>query len=150
MARAAKANIVLALAVGVVLAAAIVALAIGAAGGGDAAAGDGPVAVVHDGDGNVHELPLSDDATVTVTTSLGTNVVVVEDGAVRVAEADCENHDCIRQGAISEPGRQVICLPHELWIEVVAPGGESGQMDVGAVAGADGSGASGDVDVIAR
>lgn len=95
-------------------------------------------AIVHDGDGGTHELPLSEDAELVVTTSRGTNVVVVEGGAVRVREADCDNLDCVRQGEVDAPGRQVICLPHELWIEVVAEGGESGRMDVNAAAGSEG------------
>ena len=85
-------------------------------------AADGMRAIVHDGDGATHELPLAQNTETTITTSLGTNVVVVEDGAVYVRDADCPNHDCIRQGRISAPGGQIVCLPHQLWIEVVAPG----------------------------
>ena len=104
----------------------------------------GLVAVVHDGDGAVHELPLSEDAQIVVTTSKGSNTVVVEDGAVRMLDADCDNHDCMRQRALSEPGGQIICLPHELWIEVVADGaGEPAEMDADAVA-------YDDVDTVAR
>ena len=92
-------------------------------------------AIVHDGEGKTHELPLGQDTELEVSTSLGTNVVVVSDGAVHVREADCENQDCVHQGSISAPGRQIICLPHKLWVEVVPEGGESGTMDVGSVAG---------------
>ena len=103
-------------------------------------------AIVHDGDGGVHELPLGQDAEIAVTTSLGTNVVVVADGAVRVREADCANQDCVHQGSIAAPGRQIICLPHKLWIEVVAEGGEGASaMDVDSVAGG-----GDDLDAIAR
>ena len=104
-------------------------------------------AVVHDSDGNAYEMPLSEDAEKTIQTSLGTNVVVVQDGTVFVREADCENHDCIHQGAMSAPGAQIICLPHELWIEVVADGRPAGHMDTTAVAGA--SDAEG-LDAVAR
>ena len=86
-------------------------------------------ALVHDGDGATHELPLDQDGEFPISTSLGTNVVVVEGGAVYVRDADCDNHDCIRQGRIDAPGRQIICLPHKLWIEVVAPGDAPGQMN---------------------
>ena len=92
-------------------------------------------AIVHDGDGGVAELPLSEDRELTVTASLGSNVVVVSGGAVFVAEADCDNQDCVRQGSLSAPGRQIICLPHKLWIEVVADDGEAGAMDPDSVAG---------------
>ena len=86
-------------------------------------------AIVHDADGAVYELPLSADQERTITTSLGTNVVVVQGGSVYVREADCDNQDCVHQGKIDAPGRQIICLPHKLWIEVVAAG-ESGSADM--------------------
>lgn len=81
------------------------------------------VAVVHDSDGNELSLPLDENATQTVTTSLGSNTVVIADDSVHVEEADCANHDCVKQGAIDAPGEQIVCLPHKLWIEVAAEGG---------------------------
>lgn len=79
----------------------------------------GGYAVVHDGEGGQTVLELSQDGTHAITTSLGTNVVVVQDGSVRVSEADCPNHDCVQQGAISSSSQQLVCLPHKLWVEVV-------------------------------
>ena len=92
-------------------------------------------ALVHDGDGKTYELSLSMDSTTTVTTSLGTNVVVVKDGSVYVSEADCKNHDCMRQGSLDAPGKQIICLPHKLWIEVVSDPGQASAMNTAIVAG---------------
>ncbi len=77
------------------------------------------IVLIHDGDGATTELPLDVNDVRTITTSKGTNVVVVEDGTVRVDQADCPNQDCVDQGEISEVGRQIICLPHELWVEIV-------------------------------
>lgn len=88
------------------------------------------VALVHDSDGQVHELPLSEDARLEVTTELGTNVIVVEDGEVRMADADCPNRTCLQVQPLSAPGSQIICLPHQLWIEVVPEGEAGGAMDV--------------------
>lgn len=102
------------------------------------------VALVHDSNGQTHELPLDSDTTLEVTTSLGSNTVVVEDGAVRVTAADCPNGTCLHEQPVSEPGRQIICLPHKLWIEVVPEGAEGGEMDVSLVEGTD------DVDLVAR
>ena len=99
--------------------------------GGTAPSGsDAMVVLVHDGDGGVHELPLDHDDTLTIVTSLGTNVVEVRDGAVRMLDADCPNGLCLQQPALTAPGAQIICLPHQLWIEVVPQGSEGGQMDV--------------------
>ena len=82
--------------------------------------GGGLMAVVHDSDGETHQLPLDHDAQLTVTTDKGTNVI----------DADCDGHDCIQQGAISMPGTQIICLPHQLWIEIVENGQPQGEMNV--------------------
>lgn len=86
------------------------------------ATADARVAVITDGDGVEHTLPLDEDAELTITTSLGTNTVVVEDGSVYVREADCPNQDCVEQGAVSDVGEQIICLPHELVVEVAGDG----------------------------
>lgn len=88
------------------------------------------VALVHDADGRTYELPLDRDDTLTVTTSLGSNTVVVEDGAVRMADADCPNRTCLQVAPLAQPGPQIICLPHQLWIEVVPQGEAGGTMDV--------------------
>ena len=104
------------------------------------------VAVIHDGDGGTTELPLSKNAEQAITTSLGTNVVVVQDGAVFVREADCDNLDCVHQGKLTAPGKQIICLPHKLWIEVLAAGENGGSMNPGAAAGGDSAG----YDAVAR
>ena len=102
------------------------------------------IALVHGGDGAVHELPLDEDAVLEVATPLGTNTVVVEGGSVRMDAADCPHGDCLRQRPISRPGEQIICLPHELWIEIVPEDGESsGMLDEDAVSYSD------DVDTVA-
>ena len=83
-------------------------------------------AVVHASDGSEKKLPLDKDATITVSTDLGSNTIAVSNGAVSVIDADCPNHDCIQQGEISNTNQQIVCLPHKLWIEVVAEGAANG------------------------
>ena len=75
-------------------------------------------AVVKDSDNNEYVLDLSKDSATVVSTELGTNLVVVENGTVRVSEADCPNQDCVNQGAISKAGQQIVCLPHKLTIDI--------------------------------
>lgn len=94
---------------------------------------DNPVAIVHAGDGQKYRLPLSRDAHIVVETDLGTNAIEVADGAIHVLDADCDGHDCIRQGWIHTPGEQLICLPHKMWIEIRTSEGES-QLDPDAAA----------------
>ena len=54
----------------------------------------------------------------TVRTERGWNTVRVEPGAIRVVDADCPGHDCVRQGAISDGRIPIVCLPHRLVIEI--------------------------------
>ena len=99
---------------------------------------------VHDGEGHVHELPLTADDSLTVTTALGTNTIEVKDGEARVTFADCAGGNCLHQHPISVPGQQLICLPHQLWVEVVEAGAPDGELDVTAVSDSD------DVDLVSR
>lgn len=109
------------------------------------AQGSAAKAVVHKGDGTVEEFPLERDGTFPVSTEAGVNVIQIAGGAVRVLEADCPNGDCVDQGFIDRPGQQIVCLPHELWVEVVAAGdaqeavshAEDGGSDAADAAGSD-------------
>ncbi len=87
------------------------------AGAADAIAG---YAVVQNSEGFYQALPLDKDATVTVESALGTNVVEVRDGQVRVREADCSNQACVNQGWVSGQGQTIVCLPHKLTVQLVA------------------------------
>lgn len=107
------------------------------------------VAVVHDADGHTYDLPLSKDAELRVTTDKGTNVIRVTDGACSMVEADCPSGACLHQRPITRPGEQIICLPHELWIEVTQGSGTT-KMDASAVSYADDGDAGLDVDLVAR
>lgn len=90
------------------------------AGGAASMAGDeGPYAVIQNTRGFFAALPLSRDATITVESDLGTNVVVVSEGAVRVATSDCANQVCVDSGWASWPGQVITCLPHQLVVQVV-------------------------------
>ena len=77
-------------------------------------------AVIQNSDGFYQALPLSEDTTVTVTGSLGTNIIEVANGRVRCLESDCSNQTCVKQGWVSGRGQTVVCLPHKLIVQVVA------------------------------
>lgn len=51
------------------------------------------------------------------------NKVVIEDGEVRMEEADCPDKLCISQGKISKPGQTIICLPNKTMVTIT--GGKS-------------------------
>jgi hypothetical protein len=55
------------------------------------------------------------------------NLLVIEDGAVHMASADCPDELCVHQGAISKSGQTIVCLPHKLVAEVT--GGKEADYD---------------------
>ena len=59
----------------------------------------------------------------------GRNLISVEQGRIRVSEADCPDQICVDQGWISDGTAPIVCLPHRLMIQIV--GGEEG-LDGGA------------------
>lgn len=58
----------------------------------------------------------------------GYNVVVIQDGAVRVSEADCPDQICVRKGATNQTADPIACLPNGLIVEVIA-GEDTSQLD---------------------
>ena len=51
------------------------------------------------------------------------NVVEVAPGRIRVASANCPDQVCVRQGWISDASVPIVCLPHQVIIQVT--GGDS-------------------------
>lgn len=47
------------------------------------------------------------------------NTVVIENGSVRVRDADCKNQICVNTPALTSSGGQIICLPNKVTVEVV-------------------------------
>lgn len=60
----------------------------------------------------------------------GYNMIEVERGRVRVAEADCPDQVCVRQGWVDHGAIPIACLPHKLVIQL-----EGGASDVDGAAG---------------
>ena len=67
------------------------------------------------------ELSLDKDATYAVAGEY-TNIIVIEDGTVRVTESTCPNHVCEKTGRISQPGQSIICAPNSAVITVKGDG----------------------------
>jgi hypothetical protein len=83
-----------------------------------ARSGTGNSVVVTDSEKRKHRFSLDEDSTHVIETSLGFNTVRIVEGKVCVESADCPNQNCVQQGAISEPGQTVVCLPHKLVIAI--------------------------------
>lgn len=59
----------------------------------------------------------------------GVNVVAVEPGRIRVAEADCPDEVCVNTGWIDSAATPIACVPHGLTITVAREGGASDDLD---------------------
>lgn len=58
----------------------------------------------------------------------GYNRIVIEDGYVRMEEADCPDQYCVKHAKIHYNHETIICLPHALVVEV--SGGEQLDVDI--------------------
>lgn len=70
------------------------------------------------------QYPVEIDGTVT-------NLLVIRDGTVRMAEADCPDHLCIHRGAIRYAGDSIVCLPNRVIAEITG----DDALDLDAVSG---------------
>lgn len=64
------------------------------------------------------EYDLRVDREISVAYGGGFNKVIIKDGQVYVAEADCPDGWCVRHAAVSRAGEVIVCLPHRLIVEI--------------------------------
>lgn len=76
----------------------------------------------------VRTISLSQDGEYRIDSARGWNVVVVENGAIRVTSASCSNQDCVHRGA-ANGGAPIVCLPNRLVIRF------TGEADYDALVG---------------
>ena len=48
------------------------------------------------------------------------NIIVIQDNEVYMKEANCPDKLCVNQGNIDISGESIICLPHQLVVEIVS------------------------------
>ncbi len=79
----------------------------------------GKTVVVRVSGEEVASYPLDKDRTETISgANGGTNLLIIEDGAVYLKEASCPDKLCVNQGKISRRGESIICLPNEVIVEI--------------------------------
>ena len=49
---------------------------------------------------------------------MGYNRIIIEDGYVRMEEADCPDQYCVKHARIHYNHETIVCLPHELVVEI--------------------------------
>ena len=61
--------------------------------------------------------PLDTDTVVTIGEE-DYNILQIQDGRAAIIEANCGNLQCVRTGAISRVGEIIVCLPHQMTVEI--------------------------------
>jgi hypothetical protein len=76
------------------------------------------------------KLPLDNNSneTITVESELGKNVVQITNGKVRITEATCPDKICIEDGAISNPGGMLVCLPNKVVVQIKGQNAETDSL----------------------
>lgn len=86
---------------------------------GASATEEGPYAVIQSTAGDYFAAPLSQTSEFSLTSTAGINHVVIAQGAVSIDKADCKNQICVETGAINHVGDTIVCLPHQIVVQVV-------------------------------
>lgn len=69
----------------------------------------------------LHELPLDGDTILEIEGDYK-NTVSVSGGRVCISKSDCPGGDCVHSGAISAPGRSIVCLPNRVEVRITGMG----------------------------
>ena len=67
---------------------------------------------------NINPVNLSIPGSFKVEHNSGINLILVEQGRIRVSEANCPDGLCVRQGWIGKMAIPIVCLPHRLIIRL--------------------------------
>jgi hypothetical protein len=65
------------------------------------------------------DLDLKTDQRVTISGERGPVIVEVKNHAIRIIESDCQNHFCVKSGAISKHNQIIVCVPNRIVIRIL-------------------------------
>lgn len=83
--------------------------------------GGGTVANIYQDGVCIHSVDLAavtEPYEFTVSCEAGKNVIRVEQGRIRVSDADCPDRVCVDSGWLSDSSAPIVCLPHRLVIRI--------------------------------
>ena len=63
------------------------------------------------------DLDTAEDALLTVEYEGRTNTIEIKNGHIRVKDAECPDHTCVKMGWLKEDGLPIVCMPNRLVIE---------------------------------
>lgn len=79
-----------------------------------------------------HPLTADLEKTLTIETDFGKNIVNIKDGVVDMIEADCPDQVCVDSHAISNAGESLVCLPHQVFVDIVGDKPVESEVDASA------------------
>ena len=68
--------------------------------------------------------------TIPIKSNLGLNVLKIYNGGVEMIEADCKNKVGINTGFISETGQMIVCLPHQVLVQIKGIAEKEGEKSI--------------------
>lgn len=84
-------------------------------------------------DGNLYKkVSIKDNKTketINIKTDLGENIVEIENGGVRIIDADCPDKVCVKDGFKDKVGSMIVCLPHKVVIQIKGQQGNENLVD---------------------
>lgn len=57
------------------------------------------------------------------------NIIEIKEGQVTMIESDCNDQICVKTAPIDRPGQSIVCLPHQLFVEIVGGTEEGDDLD---------------------
>lgn len=66
--------------------------------------------------------------TIVVHGAIGTTVVRIQDGRVRVVQSDCREKICVNTGQVQKTGDTIVCVPNRVVVLIV--GGNNKKIDL--------------------
>lgn len=95
--------------------------------------GENLIAIISLENETIHEINLSDhqghEEFEITTHDLETNMIELSDGSIKISSATCNDQVCVRTGFINRAGQTIICLPHQLVIEIQNIGNDNLDQD---------------------
>ena len=76
---------------------------------------DGGEAVIYQNGSEYARISLSTEQEIQIGQ---TNALVVEQGKVRMKEADCPDQICVKHRPVSRTGESIVCLPNRIVVEI--------------------------------
>lgn len=91
---------------------------------------DGPYVVIQNQDGVQYSKPLRENIELPISSKLGNNTIKIENSICWMKSSDCENQICVNTGKISKIGDMIVCLPHELMVQIVADPKDAAALNI--------------------